>query len=344
MKLPSYISLVKDPAESLQNFIKSHRPDHVAFLVDENTRRDCLHHLKTPEDSVIIEINSGESNKNLQTCELIWSELTGRNFTRKSLLVNVGGGVIGDMGGFAASTYKRGIAFINFPTTLLAAVDANIGGKLGVDFHGYKNHIGLFRDPAAVFIWTGFLDTLPVRELRSGFAEVIKHAIIRDRDYWTLLRQASFPDLRWKKIIERSVEIKGEVVSEDYEETGLRKILNYGHTLGHAIESWYLTNGKSLLHGEAISAGMVMEASLSFKNGLIGEETLQEISGFITKIFGTYEIPPVEVLVPIMLQDKKNRNQQISFSLPNKIGSCLYDQMVALKYVEEGVDYYNSLK
>lgn len=344
MQLPDYISLVKDPAQALLDFIRAHQPDRVAYLVDENTRDLCLPYLKTPESANVIEIRSGEAYKNIRTCEMIWSDLTNLGFTRKSLLVNVGGGVIGDMGGFAASTYKRGIRFINFPTTLLAAVDANIGGKLGIDFNGFKNHIGLFRDPAAVFIWEGFLESLPNRELRSGFAEVIKHGIIRDRGYWDSIRKNAFPALDWNEVIRRSVEIKGEVVGLDYEETGLRKILNFGHTLGHAIESWNLAKDRSLLHGEAISIGMVLEAHIAYQKGPFPKDQLREISTYILDLFGKFEIPHLEELVPIMLQDKKNQDQHISFSLPEKIGSCLYDQSVELNLIEDAVKYYNTFK
>lgn len=344
MSIPDYISFTDDPYETLEKTLAHFNPDKVAYLVDENTRQHCLPLLKPGKESHVIEIHSGEIFKNLNTCELIWSEMTVLGFTRKSLLVNVGGGVIGDMGGFAASTYKRGIRFVNVPTTLLAAVDANIGGKLGIDFSGFKNHIGLFRDPDAVIISDMFLKTLPKRELRSGFAEVLKHGLIRDKAYWDAVKRKDFPDMNWKDVIRQSAAIKGEVVAEDFTESGRRKILNFGHTLGHSIETWYLNEGKDLLHGEAIAVGMILEAFLAKEKGLLNEDELLDITENISRIFGFYAIPDVSELLPIMLQDKKNLNSNISFSLLDGLGHCLYDQSVDLTLIEDAIKYYEEIK
>lgn len=344
MELPNYISFTDDPYNTLNATISKLSPDLIAYLVDENTEGLCLPLLKLGKDANIIRIQSGEIFKNLNSCELIWTQMTSLGFTRKSVLVNVGGGVIGDMGGFAASTYKRGIRFINVPTTLLAAVDANIGGKLGIDFCGFKNHIGLFRDPDAVIVSDVFLKTLSKRELRSGFAEVIKHGLIKDKNYWDSLKESNFPNLEWKEIIKRSVEIKGEVVAEDFTEGGLRKILNFGHTLGHGIETWHLNEGKNILHGEAISAGMVLEAFLAHKKGLLTIDELEDISQNLLKIFGKYHIPPVSELLPIIFQDKKNLNSNISFSLLQGIGNCLFDQNIDIKLIDDAINYYEGIK
>lgn len=319
------------------------KPDKVAVLVDENTRLHCLPKLDTTFD-LTIEIKSGEINKNLGTCSLIWERLTEARFTRKSLLVNLGGGVIGDMGGFCAATYKRGIPFINVPTTLLAAVDANIGGKLGIDFNGYKNHIGLFQNPEVVIISETFLETLPSRELRSGFAEVIKHALIYDNHYWEQISGQSYPDMNWTNVISRSVEIKGDVVDNDPKENGLRKILNFGHTIGHAIESYYLTNGLSLLHGEAIATGMILESKFANELGLLEENDLLEITKYITSIYQLVDLPDQKEVYNSMLQDKKNRGSVPSFSLINSIGSCLYDQQVSKEMISKGYNFYKNLK
>ena len=313
------------------------------MLVDENTAQHCLPFFDHA-NHLIIEIKSGELNKNLRTCEQIWEALTKSGFSRKSLLVNVGGGVIGDMGGFAASTYKRGVRFVNYPTTLLAMVDANIGGKLGIDFMGLKNHIGLFNNPEMILIFTDFLKTLPARELRSGFGEVIKHGLIRDESYWNKTISAQFPDMEWKKVIQRSVEIKSEVVKEDPKENGLRKILNYGHTLGHAVETWYLNNQKSLLHGEAIAVGMILEAHLSFQLGLLDEKSLDGITSYITSVYEDIAIPPMENLMELMGQDKKNVGNEINFSLLEKIGKCVYDMKVDEKMIAAAINFYNTLK
>lgn len=344
MKIPDYITFSTDPATSLIDLLKKFNADKVAYLVDENTKAHCLPLFKLDNDPLIIEIKSGELHKNLDTCQHIWKILTENGFSRKSLLVNIGGGVIGDMGGFAAATYKRGIRFINFPTTLLASVDANIGGKLGIDFNGFKNHIGVFQDPDAVVICDLFLQTLPERELRSGFAEVIKHGLIYDKDYYVKSKSSEFPHLNWLKIIEKSVEIKGDVVAQDPKEAGLRKILNFGHTIGHGIETWYLNAGKSLLHGEAISIGMITEGFLSHKSGYLSDVELKEMADYLLTIYGQYNLPPIEEVLPLMMQDKKNVGNEISFSLLESIGKCGFDQRIPLNWIEESFVFYQNLK
>ncbi len=343
MKIPEYISFTSDPKNEIIKVLNDLKPDKIAYLVDENTKAHCLPVLELNEGENIIEIKSGEINKNLNTCQNIWEAMTNFGFSRKSILVNLGGGVIGDMGGFAASTYKRGIRFVNIPTTLLAAVDANIGGKLGIDFRGFKNHIGVFNDPSAVIISDVFLKTLPPRELRSGFAEVIKHGLIYDEAYFQTTSSISFPEHDWLEVIRKSAEIKGAVVAEDPREKGLRKILNYGHTLGHGIETWYLNNGKSLLHGEAISIGMILEAYMSVKLNLIDQATADQIAEYVKSVFGKYDLPPLEEILPLMLQDKKNIGSEISFSLLEEIGKCSFDAKVELEWIEESFQYYRGV-
>ena len=345
MEPSQQIIFTESPKNALNGALKKFSPDQVAILVDENTAQHCLPLFDLNDaDFRVIQIRSGEKNKNIDTCLDIWKSLTEWGFSRKSLLVNLGGGVIGDMGGFAASTYKRGIKFINFPTTLLAMVDANIGGKLGIDFMGFKNHIGLFNDPECIYIHTEFLRTLPERELRSGFAEVIKHGLIQDKAYWKQISSSAFPDLDWKPVVQRSYEIKQEVVSKDPKEEGLRKILNFGHTLGHAIESWYLNHGKSLLHGEAIAVGMILEADLSKQLNLLENTELGAIRNFINKTYEKIRIPPLSELQRIMGQDKKNKGNSIMFSLIKGIGDCVYDQNVEDELISTAIKNYDSLK
>ncbi|XOV93394.1 MAG: 3-dehydroquinate synthase [Bacteroidota bacterium] len=343
MEISRDILFIQSPQKALAEVINQLNPDKVAFLVDENTSKDCLQYFDA-KDHFLIEINSGEINKNIRTCEEIWKGLTEAGFSRKSLLVNLGGGVIGDMGGFTASTYKRGIRFINFPTTLLAMVDANIGGKLGIDFMGFKNHIGLFNDPDKILIYVDFLKTLPPRELRSGYAEVIKHGLIYDASYWGIIKNSEFPNLDWEKVIQRSVEIKSEVVAEDPKENGLRKILNFGHTLGHGIETWYLNHEKSLLHGEAIATGMILEAHLSLQLGMLDEKSVSEISDYIFSLYEVIEIPPMDEIMVLMGQDKKNVGNEINFSLLEKIGKCVYDMKVDENMIAAAINFYNTLK
>ncbi|CAE7439769.1 aroB [Symbiodinium microadriaticum] len=344
INLPEYIEFSADPSASIGEFLKKNQPDAVAILVDENTRKNCLTLLDFPEFQ-IIEIESGEANKTLETCQLIWEKLTTGGFSRKSLLINLGGGVIGDMGGFVASTYKRGIPFINVPTTLLSQVDASIGGKQGVDFHGLKNHIGVFREPNKVIIHSPFLKTLPFDQLRSGFAEVLKHGLIWDKKYFQ--KTSTLSDINgqdWLEIIQRSVEIKQEIVEQDPLESGLRKILNFGHTLGHAVETWHLSEGHPILHGEAIAIGMIMEAYLSRKLELISESQFTMIMDTCLKFFGHISsVPRSEQLIPLLMQDKKNSAGKINYSLIDNIGHCKYDVTVSISLMTEAIDHYRKL-
>ncbi len=344
VNLPKTIFFTTDPKQSLDGLCDELKPDQVAFLVDEHTRKECLVHFGDIDQNRVIEIKSGEINKNLETCSHVWRMMTGLGLTRKSLLVNVGGGVIGDLGGFCAATYKRGIRFVNFPTTLLAMVDANIGGKLGIDFEGFKNHIGVFQNPDYVVIYEDFLKTLPSRELRSGFAEVLKHGLIRDKAYWDNAKSQELTSADWMSIVKRSAELKYEVVTIDPKESGLRKILNYGHTLGHAIETHYLLAGKSLLHGEAIAVGMILEGFLAMKIGLLEEGELRELREVLITIYGKVELPALSDLVPLMLQDKKNIGKFPSFSLIGPIGNCHFDLEVSKELMEESFSYYQSIK
>ena len=298
----------------------------IAILIDENTKRDCLYKLPKIENSLIIEIPSGEENKNISTCNFIWEKLTENQFDRNSLLINLGGGVIGDIGGFCASTYKRGIDFIQIPTTLLAMVDASFGGKLGVDFKDLKNQIGVFNNPKSVLIDPVFLKTLPEKELKSGFAEVVKHALIADQHLWSTITSTPFTNLDWQEIITISVDIKNNIVLSDPLENGERKKLNFGHTYGHAIESYYLEKGTPILHGEAIFMGMILEIDLSS----ISEEEKQEIKNFILSNFSLPFTPKKSNILSNLVNDKKNKEGKINFSLLNKIGDGSIDHLFSI--------------
>ncbi len=332
-----------------KSFFESLKYSKVAVLVDENTKRDCYPILKNflPENHMLIEIQSGEENKNLQTCGYIWEALTKARFDRKGIVFNLGGGVIGDMGGFCASTYKRGIDFIQIPTTLLSQVDASVGGKLGIDFQGFKNHIGLFRNPNNVLIDTQFLKTLPERELRSGFAEVIKHCLIADVDYWQKITKNDLQNQDWTEITAHSIQVKYDVVSQDPTEKGLRKILNFGHTIGHAIETVYMENPdiERLLHGEAIAIGMICEAFISVQKALITTSACEAIQGYILKIYGKTPIETdfMDIILENTLQDKKNTGSTINASLLEGIGKCGFDIPINANEIRESILYYNSL-
>jgi len=298
----------------------------VAILVDENTKRDCLHKLPKIENALIIEIKSGEEYKNISTCNFIWEQLTINNFDRNTLLINLGGGVIGDMGGFCAATYKRGLEFIHIPTTLLAMVDASVGGKLGIDFKGLKNQIGLFNNPKAVLISPEFLETLAESELKSGFAEVVKHALISDNSLWVKLKNTPFTDLDWEDIIDTSIQIKNKILLADPFEKGERKKLNFGHTFGHAIESYYLEKGTPISHGEAVFMGMILETEISD----LSETDKNEIKNYVLSNFALPYTPKKTYLHKFLINDKKNQDGKINFTLLSGIGNCSFDNLFSI--------------
>jgi 3-dehydroquinate synthase len=292
----------------------------------------------------LIEVTPGEENKNIDFCIGIWRMLLDFGADRNSIIINLGGGVITDMGGFAASTFKRGIDFVQVPTTLLSQVDASVGGKTGIDMENVKNIIGTFTQPKAVYIHTPFLKTLSDRELRSGYAEVIKHGLIYDVSLFKKLKGIVPKDLN-DEIIYRSIEIKNEVVINDPFEKGLRKILNYGHTIGHAVESYSLKHDKvPLLHGEAIAIGFICEAYLSQKRNGLKEEELSVIVDTIRTTYPAYKLNKSNYpdLIDIMKNDKKNNAGQISFSLLSQIGKCSYDIYCTEEEIVESLDYYTT--
>jgi len=331
----------------LTEILASGRYSKIFVFVDRNTGESCLpvfqDLLGDYTEFDLIETDPGEENKNIDFCIGIWKTLLDFEADRKCLMINLGGGVITDMGGFVASTYKRGIDFINIPTTLLSQVDASVGGKTGIDIDNVKNMVGTFSLPQAVFIETIFLKTLPSRELLSGFAEMIKHGLIADLAYFRQLKETNYNEVSAEAIY-RSVEIKNEVVTEDPLEKGLRKILNYGHTIGHAVETYSLIHDKKPLnHGEAIAIGMVCEAFLSVKNNTLTEEELVEITQYLLSLYPKYEVKQKshKDLLQFMQSDKKNEDGQIMFSLLNKIGSCAFNCRVTTEDILDSLDYFN---
>ena len=331
----------------LAEILASEKYSKIFVFVDRNTGESCLpvfqDLLGDYTEFDLIETDPGEENKNIDFCIGIWKTLLDFEADRKCLMINLGGGVITDMGGFVASTYKRGIDFINIPTTLLSQVDASVGGKTGIDIDNVKNMVGTFSLPQAVFIETIFLKTLPSRELLSGFAEMIKHGLIADLAYFRQLKETNYNEVSAEAIY-RSVEIKNEVVTEDPLEKGLRKILNYGHTIGHAVETYSLIHDKKPLnHGEAIAIGMVCEAFLSVKNNTLTEEELAEITQYLLSLYPKYEVKQKshKDLLQFMQSDKKNEDGQIMFSLLNKIGSCAFNCRVTTEDILDSLDYFN---
>ena len=289
IELGTYQISIGDFDLPLQQLLAAKDYSNVFVVVDENTRRYCLPLLRpVVSDLKLIEIPSGEQNKGLDTCQSIWKQLMEQNADRNALVINLGGGVIGDMGGFCASTFKRGMDFIQMPSTLLSQVDASIGGKLGIDFMQVKNSIGLFKDPQAVLVDIRFLHTLPDHEVRSGFAEIVKHSLIADREQWNKIKELQeLKDIDWEEYIYPSLLIKQQVVEQDPYEKGIRKALNFGHTIGHAIEGLALETARPLLHGEAIAIGMICESWLSHKIVGLPPKELADITNFFLRIYDT---------------------------------------------------------
>lgn len=346
LKNGANIHITHDLSSTFQSLFPKEHYSKLCILVDENTELYCLPRvIPFLSDAHVIKIKSGEEEKTLITCQAIWQEMTDLQLDRKALVINLGGGVIGDMGGFCAATYKRGIDFLQMPTTLLSQVDASVGGKLGIDFNSFKNHIGVFKVPNAVLIDTGFLETLDPRELRSGYAEVIKHALIADQSKWEFLMTKGLNDLNWDEVVAHSVNIKAKIAEEDPTEKGLRKVLNFGHTIGHAVESFYLPQiGKKILHGEAIAVGMIAEAYVSVKRGFITLAEANQIKEYIVSIYGKVNVPTEDYkeIVPLTMQDKKNENNTVLCTLLEKVGQANFNNPISKEDIIEGLDYYNA--
>ena len=335
---------------ALNNYLKTDKPSKIFILVDTNTHDYCLPaFLERIESGDIVievmEIPNGEDHKTIDICTGVWEALSEYNADRKSLLINLGGGVVTDLGGFVASTYMRGIAYINIPTTLLAMVDASVGGKTGDDLGALKNQIGIINEGVMVGVDTSYLDTLPQNEMVSGFAEMLKHGLIYDKTYWntlTHLEKLDISDL--DQLIYDSIIIKNEVVTSDPTEKGLRKILNFGHTLGHAIESYFLENADKtpLLHGEAIAIGMLLESYLSTKICGLSQEEFEIISSGILKTFSKVEINKNDqkVIIDLLQYDKKNSYGVVKFVLLEAIGKPKTDCVVHNDLILEAFDYY----
>ena len=339
--LSCYIALNKHLKES--DFSK------IFILVDQNTHEHCLpfflEKIKAATEIEIIEIESGEVNKTIQTCLRIWDTLSELNADRKSLLINVGGGVITDMGGFIASTFKRGIAYINVPTSLLSMVDASVGGKTGVDLGHLKNQIGIISNPNLVLIDTKFLDTLPKNQTQSGFAEMLKHGLISSEAYWNKVKDLSKLSLdNLDELIYESVLIKKHIVENDPYENNLRKTLNYGHTLGHAIESYFLRsqNKTTLLHGEAIIIGMILASYISTQLTGLSLEITQEIKNLFMSYYQKIKIDKSEykAIINLLKYDKKNNHGNINFVLLESIGNPIMDCLVDDNIIYDAFKFY----
>ena len=346
---PIYFS--QNSYEALNIHLTEHRYSSIFIITDTHSNDHCLPkflpYLATEIPIEIIEFESGESSKTIQTCIEIWNVLTDLGADRKSLIINVGGGVVTDLGGFVASTFKRGIAFIHVPTTLLAMVDASVGGKNGVDLGNLKNQIGVINVPNMVLIDTAYLETLPQNEMRSGLAEMLKHGLIYEKPYWEKFLDLSAVDFAdFDALIFRSIEIKNDIVMQDPTENGIRKALNFGHTLGHAIESYFLENEskQTLLHGEAIAAGMILESYLSMEKKLLSSAEYIQIKKTINSIFENIILDQqdIEPIVDLLIHDKKNEYGNVQFALIEGIGKIKIDQKVDNELIKRAFADYKS--
>ena len=333
---------------AINQYLKDADVSTIFLLVDNNTHTHCLPYflsqIKTTNTIEIIEIEAGEFHKNIDTCLGVWNALSELGADRKSLMINLGGGVITDLGGFVACTFKRGIPYINVPTTLLAMVDASVGGKTGVDLGALKNQIGVISSGDLVLIDTKFLDTLPKNQLHSGLTEMLKHGLISSDLYWKKMVDYSNTPDNLNNLIYDSVVIKNKVVTEDPKETGLRKTLNYGHTLGHAIESYCLeTNDKpTLLHGEAIGIGLILETFISYKQLNFPERKLHQVKETVLKLFPkiTFDQTDIHQIIDLLKFDKKNTHGQVNFVLLEDIGKHQLDCQVSHELIKAAFDYY----
>lgn len=332
----------------LRALVEALAPSRLLVLCDAHTRIYCLprlqEELEVPEQQVIT-IPAGEPHKTLDSCRYIWERMMHLKADRRALMLNLGGGVVGDMGGLCACLFKRGLPFVQLPTSLLAQVDASIGGKLAVDFAAVKNSIGLFANPEAVFIFPEFLSTLPERELCSGFAEVIKHALLGDPGHWAELKDlGDLNGLDWPTLLMRSLRVKHKIVAEDPMEAGPRKLLNFGHTIGHALESAFLPTEFPLTHGEAVAIGLVCECYLSHRKVGLPLEVVQEVAALVRSLYphrhiATHLLPG---LLDLMQNDKKNQGGEIRFSLLQAPGQGRYDLACGRDEIADSLAFYNS--
>lgn len=332
MNTPSFPIISKDINHSLKDFFNKSHFDLVVLLYDNNTYQHCKQKLSKSYSLYNFEeivVESEEENKNIKQVINIWNKLDLLNATRSSLLINVGGGMITDMGGFAASCYKRGISFINIPTSLLAQVDASVGGKTGINYNGFKNNIGVFNNAMKVFIHDDFLTTLDKKQILSGYGEMLKHAILSDEEHLNHLINFNINKIDFQRLnllVEKSIHIKFRFVDKDPNELNIRKALNFGHTIGHAIESYAIKNKIVLLHGESVAIGIIAELYLSVVYRNFPKDIYAKIKSYIKNIYPRFTVPNnTSELLMYMKHDKKNTNGKINFTLMRNIGDYTID-------------------
>ncbi len=327
------------------SWLKESMLPRLFVLADEHTAQFCLPLFMAATPSLVavhpIIVPAGECSKSLESAAYVWKELLAEHATRSDCLVNLGGGMITDLGGFAASLYKRGMRFVHFPTTLLAQVDAAIGGKTGIDFGNLKNMIGTWSQPEAIFLLPAFLDTLDERQIRNGWAEMMKHALIADNGYWKDVKY--FNTSKLTTYIQQSVKIKQEIVIKDPFENNLRKVLNFGHTVGHALEAYFLKQGsEDVLHGEAVAAGIICESWIATRCCGLSPDEYIDIANAMDAMYARLIFPDTAIseLIDFMSQDKKNANREIRMALIKKIGEPLPQVSVCKDLIVDSLRSY----
>jgi 3-dehydroquinate synthase len=345
------ISITNDIVSELGAFLSSHRHDKVFVLTDTNTRRHCLPLIEasvaTVGETVQITIEAGDTHKDISQVAAIWEVLSGSGASRDSLLINIGGGMVTDLGGFAGATFKRGLHNLNIPTTLMASVDAAVGGKTGINFNGLKNEIGAFYQPDCVIIDCLFLKTLDRDNLLSGYAEMMKHGLISDRKSFNGVMAFDIggdeiATGRLNELVAVSVGIKARIVAEDPKEQGVRKALNFGHTVGHALESLSFGRNRPILHGHAVAAGLVSELYLSHKLCRLPVEIVRQVTHAVKAYYPAfvYHCSDYETIYDYMTHDKKNKGGHICFTLLGDIGDVRINQEIKKPLVFESFDFY----
>lgn len=343
-----YVIISDNIIGELQHALSSSKHDVLFVLTDTNTEKLCLplladiSHMKNAKHIVI---GASDANKNIETIAKVWTELGAGGGTRHSLMINLGGGMVTDLGGFAASTFKRGISFINIPTTLLAMVDASVGGKTGINFNGLKNEIGVFNSADYVILDTEFIKTLDAENIRSGYAEMLKHGLISTAEHWNELIGFDLenPDIATlRNMVGTSVGVKEKIVEEDPLEKGIRKALNLGHTIGHAFESLAMESGKPVLHGYAVAWGLVCELYLACIKCQFPTEKMRQTVRFITDHYGKMSVScdNYERLYEYMTHDKKNIAGHVNFTLLADIGNIRIDQSASKSEIFEALDFF----
>lgn len=348
----SYQIVLDDAMKSMVDFINANYPNSKRYIIaDNNTLQHCLPIIDKYLGALKVEqqvfnIEPGEDSKSMDLAYQLWENFTDLGISRNDVIINIGGGVVSDLGGFVAATYKRGVDVINVPTSLLAMADASVGGKVGVNFNQLKNHLGYFSNPKAVFIHTDFLNTLPDREFVSGFSEMIKHALISEKDSWNkIYAQKSLSVDFVTELLPSSIAIKNKFVQADPFDKGIRRVLNFGHTLGHAIETLFMDSDTEVLHGEAVAAGMICASYISYKQTGLSKNDLLQISELLHEVFDLEFVSwlMAENLALPLKHDKKNEGTNLRFVLLTEPGQAVFDQEVSLEMALESFEFAQSV-